>query len=205
MRDMLLFGGSDSDKYIELLEWATKTRLHEFVPDMHRLQIERWIWDRRHALFGRVLDVGADVPRRWLGDGYKTFGLYDCDVIGNLLDMPFADETFDGVLLTEVLEHCEDPFRAVKEVWRTMKKAGLLLVSAPFIWPWHGTDHYPDFWRFTDDAWRLLLKDFASVKVWAADWTTEGEQLYDMLRRFECMGMRNETRACTGYLVEAFK
>ncbi len=206
MRDMMLFGGSDTEKCAELIEWFSKSGLHKTMPDYHRLQLERWIWDRRLVLkSGRTLDVGAIMPRRWLGDNYVTFGLQDCDILGDLLAMPFDDEAFDCIILTEVLEHCVNPFVAVKEVYRVLKKAGLLLVTSPFFWPWHGTQDYADYWRFTDDAWRLLLREFIDVKIRACEWTVEGEQFYDYLRRFECMGLREHTRATTGYLVEALK
>jgi SAM-dependent methyltransferase len=202
---MLLFGGSNSDKFDELAKWSAKANVHKFLPDFHRLQLERWIWDHRLALVGRILDIGVEIPRRWIGEGYKTFGFSGCDISGDLLAMPFKDESFDSIILTEVLEHCTNPFTAIAEVWRVLKPAGLLLVTAPFVWPWHGTIEYDDYWRFTAQAWRLLLKDFASVKIVACQWTPEGEQHYDFMRRFECMGMRDETHATTGYLCEALK
>ncbi len=151
------------------------------------------------------MDVGVDNPRRWIGEGYFTLGFKGCDITADLLSLPFGEESIDNVLLTEVLEHCEDPPRAAREVYRVMKPGGMLLVTSPFIWPWHGTSDYPDYWRFTDQAWRLMLKQFSHVKVKPCPWTVEGAYLYDMLRRFECMGMRELTHATTGYLVEAIR
>jgi hypothetical protein len=57
MRDMLLFGGSDSDKYDELAKWAATSGVHEFYPDNHRLQLERWI--RRASSSDREVDMGS--------------------------------------------------------------------------------------------------------------------------------------------------
>jgi len=206
MRDMLLYGVGESDRQADLLTWWQQTPgLHEFVPDFHRLQLEQWLWAHRADLSGRVLDVGVQNPRRWMGSGYVTLNEAGGDITGTLLHLPFAAATFDAVVLTEVLEHCTDPFRAVAEVWRTLKAGGLLLVTSPFCWPWHGTVDYRDYWRFTHEGWALLLKAFARVAIRPCEWTKEGAWCYDLLRRFECMGHRTLTLATTGYLCEAIK
>jgi SAM-dependent methyltransferase len=203
---MLLYGMTETDLHVSLSRWMEKApNLHEFVPDLHRIQLEKWIWDRRPALGDIVMDVGVQSARRWVGPGYFTVGFKDCDVAGDLLDLPLRDGLVDGVILTEVLEHCVNPFRAVDEVYRVLKPGGTLLVTSPFFWPWHGTDDYPDFWRFTDQAWQLLLSKFDTMKIRPCEWTKEGAVAYDMMRRFECMGMRAFTRATTGYLAEAVK
>lgn len=208
-RDVLIYENGASDKQTALLEWAKNVPgLHPiWAPDYHRLQIEKWIWDRREALGHLVMDVGqGDAPRRWFGDGYFTFGEMDCDVIGDLLNIPLTDGELDGVVLTEVLEHCEDPFKAISEVRRVLKPGGLLFVTSPFIWSWHGREGmYRDYWRFTHQGWELLLKDFADVKIEACEWTEEGTVFWNMLRRFECLGYSHSTEAATGYRCEAVK
>ena len=203
-KDVLLYGLSETQAFDDLINWAnTAPNLHEFSPDFHRLQVEFWVWTNAWHLKGNTIDVGVQNPRRWIGLNYRTFGPLDCDITGDLRAMPFADGELDAVILTEVLEHCEQPFDAMKEVYRVLKPGGLLLVTSPFVWPWHGTEHYKDFWRFTADAWRLLLKDFQDVKIGACKWTDEGKQMYDMMRRFECMGHAAWTTASTGYMCEA--
>ena len=206
-RDVLLYGCSASDEVTALMTWATTTPgLHEFVPDWHRLQLEHWIWTHRDDLGTAILDVGVYNPRRWLGAGYVTFGEHEEDQTGSLLALPFAESVFDGVLLTEVLEHCTDPPRALQEVRRVLKPGGLLLVTSPFLWPWHGIEGaYQDYWRFTHQGWQLLLKDFAGVTITPCTFTPEGAAAYDVLRRWECMGFLRQTHGSTGYLCEAHK
>lgn len=205
-RDVLLYGLSASEEQAYLLHWMQNTPgLHEFVPDYHRLQLEHFIWTHRAGLGRDILDVGVYNPRRWLGDGYITFGENGEDRKGNLLALPFPNEMFDGVVLTEVLEHCTHPAVAVSEVFRVLKPGGLLLVTSPFLWPDHRTEDYKDYWRFTEQAWELLLSAFRDVQITACALTPEGQASYDFLRRFEAMGFANQTKITTGYLCEARK
>jgi SAM-dependent methyltransferase len=176
--------------------------------DFHRLQVEYWLWSHREQLQGSVMDVGQPWRRSWAGDGYFTFGMKDADEIGDLLDLQdyVAENSLDAILCTEVLEHCEEPWRAVRQMHWALKPGGLLLVTSPFVWPYHGIpDEYPDYWRFTHEGWRLLLRWFADVKITECAWTDEGAVAYDMLRRWEGMGFRGHTRASTGYLCSATK
>lgn len=200
-RDVLLYGLNQSSVMARLMEWSQTTDGVSFpAPDPHRLQLEHWVWSNREALGADVLDVGVVIRRDYFGPGYLTFGEYDEDVKGDLCALPFPDARFDGVVLTEVLEHCKDPMTAVREVHRVLKPGGLALVTSPFLWPWHGTEHYQDYWRFTHQGWELLLKDFADVKVVPCAFTPEALAAYDIMRRFECMGFDNQTHITTGYL-----
>jgi SAM-dependent methyltransferase len=207
-RDVLLYGLSQSMDAAALLEWARNTPgLHEFpAPDFHRCQLEHFIWSHREALGRRILDVGVYNRRSYLGDGYMTFGEHEEDVCGDLLALPFPDDTLDGMILTEVLEHCIDPVAAVNQARRVLKPGGLLLVTSPFCWPTHQVEgEYKDYWRFARQGWELLLKDFVDVTITACALTTEGAAAYDFMRRFECMGFANQTEMTTGYLCSGRK
>lgn len=50
---------------------------------------------------------------------------------GDLCHLPFAGESFDVVLATDVLEHVHDEARAVAELSRVLRPGGLLLVTVP--------------------------------------------------------------------------
>lgn len=216
--DTLLPGASVSKHYQMLIGWYQQ-RLslgltHEFIQDYHRLQMEYWIWKHWEDghLDGTVLDIGAQTPRRWIGFGknYQTFGNTDdaeCDIQGDLLGLQLIErrDYYDAVICTEVLEHCADPFTAVRNMLYVLRPGGLLLATSPFFWPWHGTVDYPDYWRFTFQGWQHLLKDFTDVHIVTCEWTEEGEQGYNLMRRFETMGFSELVRASTGYLCEGRK
>lgn len=210
-RDVLLYGLSRSEEYAALIHWMQTTPgLHDFpAPDYHRVQLEHWVWSHREALGTDILDVGVYNPRRYLGDGYITFGELETstteDAKGDLLSLPFHEAAFDGVILTEVLEHCVDPKAAMAEVLRVLKPGGLVLVTSPFLWPDHRTEDYKDYWRFTEQAWELLLSAFTAVQITPCALTSEGAAAYDFLRRFEAMGFASHTKITTGYLCSARK
>ena len=89
-----------------------------------------------------LLDAGCgegEMPRRGvLPAGVRTV-LLDrnrdsaAQVIASVDALPFASESFDVVTCFEVLEHVEDPARAVRELARVARRA--VVVSVPFE-PW---------------------------------------------------------------------
>ncbi len=61
----------------------------------------------------------------------KSFGLSSA----NALALPFADDTFDKVICSEVLEHIPDYRGALREIERVLKPGGLFCASVPRRWP----------------------------------------------------------------------
>jgi 2-polyprenyl-3-methyl-5-hydroxy-6-metoxy-1,4-benzoquinol methylase len=53
--------------------------------------------------------------------------------------LPYADESFDAVLLNEVLEHVDDEDAVLSEIWRVLRAEGHLAIFSPNRWfPFEG-------------------------------------------------------------------
>lgn len=63
------------------------------------------------------------------------------------------------------MEHVENPFKAVEELYRVLKPGGKVLVSIPFIWPYHAASRYKDYWRFSEDGLRVLFNKFSKIEI----------------------------------------
>lgn len=55
-------------------------------------------------------------------------------VVGDALQLPFADNCFDRVICSEVLEHIPDYLAAIDEMKRVVKPNGRIGVSVPHRW-----------------------------------------------------------------------
>jgi len=53
-------------------------------------------------------------------------------VSGDVFNLPFPSESFDFIILSEVLEHLNDPLMALTEIQRVLKPGGSFIVSVPY-------------------------------------------------------------------------
>lgn len=90
------------------------------------------------------------------------------DVLGDLHQIPFADDVFDGGVCISVLEHVHDPYQVVREWARVTRPGGRVFAWIPFFFGVHG---YPvDVSRFTDyGAERLFTRAGFEIETCTAD------------------------------------
>lgn len=135
-----------------------------YIVDLIGAAYERAI--RAHAR-GRLLDLGCgDVPyyamyREQVSDvlcvdwGVSTHGRQHVDIEANLNEaLPLADQSFDTVLLADVLEHIHQPERLLAEIHRLLVPSGKLLCMTPFLYQVHEGPH--DYYRYTRFALERL-------------------------------------------------
>jgi SAM-dependent methyltransferase len=97
--------------------------------------------------------VSDNICVDWQNSLHKNEYLdYECDLNKEL---PFEDNTFDTLILSDVLEHLQDPQLVWKEMRRVLKNDGILLMNVPFLYMIHEEPF--DYYRYT----RFALLKFA--------------------------------------------
>ena len=84
------------------------------------------------------------------------------DKIENVEGLLLDDGSVGTVLILDTLEHVENCFKALDEIYRVLKDDGIVIMSSVMDFPIH--DYPSDYWRFTPEAFKLLLKKFP-IKV----------------------------------------
>ncbi len=75
------------------------------------------------------LDVSLTNPKRALSM-YPNDN--HCAVVADAFALPFASNSIDSVIASEIIEHVPNPHAFVKELLRVIKPGGVLLVSTPY-------------------------------------------------------------------------
>lgn len=83
-----------------------------------------------------IYGVDGDIGRlEWAENEHVDARLTRVDIH----QLPFADNSFDKILMSEVLEHMADDRKAIAEVYRVLKPGGTLALSVPHA-------NYPVLW-----------------------------------------------------------
>lgn len=117
-----------------------------------------------------VLDVGGRIQpyRPLLQDRVGRYFAIDVkktplvDVVARGEKIPFADQHFDLVICTQVLEYVLYPDCVISEIYRVLKAGGVILISAPAI---AIRDADEECCRLLPFALRNLLKDFSEIEI----------------------------------------
>ncbi|MDD2654848.1 MAG: methyltransferase domain-containing protein [Candidatus Omnitrophica bacterium] len=114
---------------------------------------------------GRALDLGAGSGkyRNIIKQNAKEYVAFDMapgkniDIVGDALNLPFNENTFDTVVSTQVLEHVEKPWVMAKEIGRVLKQGGICIITAPFLEPYHQDPG--DFFRYSTQGIQSLFRN----------------------------------------------
>lgn len=129
------------------------------MKSIQRSILERHLSESRSCFKGSLLNAGCgDITYEFIyRDHVQSQIRFDwpntvhdkglIDVFGSVTDLPFGDQCFDVVLCTEVLEHVNDPQRALNEFYRVLKPEGHVVLSVPFLYQMHEQPY--DFFRYT--------------------------------------------------------
>lgn len=79
---------------------------------------------------------------------------FECDLTKVL---PFEDEEFDTIILSDVLEHIPNPEHLWKEMSRILSIDGKIIVNVPFYYWLHEQPY--DYYRYTEFALRRFVEN----------------------------------------------
>jgi SAM-dependent methyltransferase len=145
-----------------------------------------WLRSEAARLAGqqvRILDVGcgpkpyypffADVASEYVG--VDVVENPAAELRGAVEALPVEDASFDLVLCTQVLEHADDPAKAVSELRRVTRPGGRVLASTHGVQVYHPSP--VDYWRWTHEGLRRLFSEHATwsaLDVYAGAGTASG-------------------------------
>jgi SAM-dependent methyltransferase len=134
-----------------------------------RLIFSRWAkqFDGRRLT---ILDIGgrSQPYRQLLGASVAKYIAIDVikttlvNVVASGEALPFAPESFDMVIATQVMDYFQEPTVAVQQMHAVLKPGGTLLASIPACAP---SFNEPERWRFTRAGLSGLLAPFAQVEI----------------------------------------
>jgi Methyltransferase domain len=131
---------------------------------------------------GKVLEIGS---RQVVRGGQSKRSLFpDCsyvgfdyytdsntDVVGDAHELSkFFECKFDAVFSLAVLEHLAMPWVVAAEINKVLKVGGLTFHSTHFAFPLH--ERPWDFWRYTDQALRVLFSPPLGFEIIRCDFDT---------------------------------
>lgn len=113
-------------------------------------QSQEWLLPYLQKVDYKILDLVSD---------------FRPDIVGDIHELPFPDNSQDAILCISVLEHVENPIKACQELYRVLKPGGYCYVYVPFLYYYHAEHgYYKDYWRFTKDTIDYLFKDFSGIE-----------------------------------------
>ena len=131
-----------------------------------RAPLAAWLLEEARAGTGgyRVLDVGCGPKPYYPFFAERATEYVGVDVVhpaaelrGSVEALPVGDGSFDIVLCTQVLEHCDDPAQAVRELYRVTAPGGRVLASTHGVQLYHPSPN--DHWRWTHTGLQRLFED----------------------------------------------
>lgn len=132
----------------------------------HKLHLES-MQSIANKVSGIVLDVGCGIKpyKKMFNLATKYYGIElttysedhkEIDWYADGYNLPFENNTFDTIMLLQVLAHIPEPRIFLKELARVIKPDGRIVISTPQTWGLHEIPH--DYYRFTPFGLKYLCE-----------------------------------------------
>ncbi|MCJ7761379.1 class I SAM-dependent methyltransferase [Candidatus Bathyarchaeota archaeon] len=143
---------------------------------------QRLTFLKEHYIPGRILDVGC-------GEGgfaiamsrYSNNYVWAIDIQNSppmtkapfihfeamsVYDIPKSYGFFNTIILMEIVEHIEEPEKAIELLYSHLKTSGVLLISTPWVDTYDFEEDH--IWRFDPESFEELLKGY-EYSTWIDD------------------------------------
>lgn len=123
-----------------------------------------------------LLDIGGGSPPQYKDLLEKLTKKYinleiknglDVDIVGSIYDIPLKKSYAEVVVLFMVMEHLNDPDKALHECHRVLKENGHIALTT--VQYWHTHNHPNDYFRYTKSGLEYLLNknNFKVIDIWS--------------------------------------
>lgn len=85
------------------------------------------------------------------------------DRVENVEKLTFVDNSIGTIISLNTFEHVQNCHKAAEEIYRVLKPGGATLITSVLDFNIH--DHPSDYWRFTPEGFRYLMRKFENVFI----------------------------------------
>lgn len=94
-------------------------------------------------------------------------------ICADITALPFSDEMFDVIVCNHLLEHIEDDYKAIGEMYRVLKRGGWALVSYPV----YVEETFEDFSIISEEERERVFKQKDHVRLCGLDYCKRLQQM----------------------------
>ena len=156
-----------------------------------RHQIDKYLTSVAEHISGEILDIGGKKDGKrglfrppqspnntyyYLNNSIKT----NPDILADAHDIPRPNNSFDCILLCEVLEHVKGPEIVLSEAYRLLSTGGVLIGTIPFMFKVHADPN--DYQRWTSQKLQIALGEAGFINVQIQPMGGVSGVIYDLLR-----------------------
>ena len=144
------------------------------MPTCRRYLLDKMLERQKGKLRGEIIDIGGKkINKRGSfrppTDGSCNWWYINIsrdaspDILGDAESIPLQDDSIDGFLLCEVLEHTSKPQNILSEAYRILKPGGSGLITMPFLFGIHADPF--DYQRWTNTKLEITLRSIGFSEI----------------------------------------
>ncbi|MBD2418988.1 class I SAM-dependent methyltransferase [Anabaena cylindrica FACHB-243] len=138
-----------------------------------RYYLSKYLEEIQTQISGNILEIGGipkdkDFYEVNPGTSYQIMNIEPgpgIDIVGDAHDTSLIQpESFDSIVIFNVLEHCYAPWQIVENIYTWLKPGGKCFAMVPSAIRLHATPM--DYWRPLPDAFAWMFRNFSQQKLY---------------------------------------